>query len=131
MQCGTRRVLSVGSGVLIWAINQYQRYISPRKGFVCAHRVLNGGDSCSEAVKQAALTNGLTGACGMVRRRFRECGEAARLLSSRRFEERLAEDAERKRKKLQENEGKLPDWMQASDCPASACGLRDMGGCWW
>lgn len=117
--------------VMIGAINLYQRYISPRKGFICAHRVLHGGHSCSEAVKQAAAERGVSGAWEMGRRRFRECREAARLLPSRKIELQIAEEAERKRKKLQETEGKLPDWMQACDCPAAACTVLDLGSCWW
>ncbi len=116
---------SILARVLIWAINQYQRHISPRKGFVCAHRVLHGGKSCSEAVKQSAAELGVRGAWGMSRRRFRECRAAARSLASRRLELQIAEEAERKRKRLQETEGKLPEWLETCDCMTNGC------NCWW
>ncbi len=32
----------------IAAITGYQRYLSPYKGFRCAHRVLHQGESCSQ-----------------------------------------------------------------------------------
>jgi putative component of membrane protein insertase Oxa1/YidC/SpoIIIJ protein YidD len=119
---------AIAARALIWAINQYQRYISPRKGFVCAHRVLHSGDSCSDAVKRAAAEHGVSGAWGMSRRRFRECRAAAHALASRRLEERFAEEAERKRKRLQETEGKLPHWLESCDCTTSACNM--LSG-WW
>jgi putative component of membrane protein insertase Oxa1/YidC/SpoIIIJ protein YidD len=111
--------------VLIRSINLYQRYISPRKGFVCAHRVLHGGDSCSEAVKRAAAEHGVIGAWRVSRRQFQECRAAARSLKSRKIELQIAEEAERKRKKLQQTEGKLPHWLETCDCMTSGC------SCWW
>ncbi|WP_292844188.1 membrane protein insertion efficiency factor YidD [Nostoc sp. NMS8] len=33
------------------SITAYQKYISPSKGFSCFHRLLHGGDSCSNYVK--------------------------------------------------------------------------------
>lgn len=131
VQRGEIRQLWFGAVVaraLIWAINQYQRYVSPRKGFVCAHRVLHGGESCSEAVKRAAVEHGVIGAWGMGRRRSRECRAAARALASRRLELQIAEEAERKRKKLDETEGKLPHWLESCDCMTSACNM--LSG-WW
>lgn len=134
VQRGEIRRLCAGAFVarlLIWAINQYQRHISPRKGFVCAHRVLHGGDSCSQAVKTAAANRGVFAAWDMGRHRFRECRAAARALASRRLEERLAEDAEQKRKRLQETEGKLPHWLESCDCTFGACTAFEFGSCWW
>lgn len=36
----------------IESITAYQKYISPSKGFCCSHRLLPGGDSCSNYVKR-------------------------------------------------------------------------------
>jgi putative component of membrane protein insertase Oxa1/YidC/SpoIIIJ protein YidD len=48
------------------AIGGYQKYVSPHKGFSCAHRLLYGGESCSQYVKGAIAQNGLSRAidCG-------------------------------------------------------------------
>ena len=39
--------------LLILLISAYQRYLSPHKGYSCAHRLLHGGESCSCHVKNA------------------------------------------------------------------------------
>lgn len=59
------------------AITGYQRYISPYKGFCCAHRVKHGGMSCSEYAKQTLLHHGVWRAIPAVRQRFKECKVAA------------------------------------------------------
>lgn len=92
-----------------WSIRQYQRHISPYKGFVCAHRVLHQGESCSQYVLRIVNAAGASAAVAAARVRFRECREAARLLASRRFEERLHEDQEEKRRKLNAASGDPSD----------------------
>ncbi|MEH1893529.1 MAG: membrane protein insertion efficiency factor YidD [Nostoc sp.] len=37
--------------IAIESITAYQKYISPSKGFCYSHRLLHGGDSCSNYVK--------------------------------------------------------------------------------
>jgi len=59
-------------------IGGYQRYLSPHKGFACARRVLRGGESCSQYVKQAIATQGLLAALKLSKQRFAEC-KAAKL----------------------------------------------------
>jgi putative component of membrane protein insertase Oxa1/YidC/SpoIIIJ protein YidD len=68
----------------IAAINGYQRYLSPRKGFVCAHRVLLGGESCSEFIKQLTRTEGIWAALRSLRPRFQACRAAAKALRAAR-----------------------------------------------
>jgi putative component of membrane protein insertase Oxa1/YidC/SpoIIIJ protein YidD len=70
-------------------ITGYQRYISPHKGFSCAHRVVHGGLSCSEYVKRALLTHGFKDGSRLTRQRFAECAAAARSLREQRLHERL------------------------------------------
>lgn len=67
----------------VTSINLYQKYLSPHKGYCCAHRVLHSGDSCSEYVKKMFLEQDLNQAIQLSRRRFTECGEAAEILASR------------------------------------------------
>lgn len=58
------------------AISGYQRHLSPLKGYACAHRVLHGGDSCSQYVKALILEKGPAGAVARVRERFAACRAA-------------------------------------------------------
>jgi putative component of membrane protein insertase Oxa1/YidC/SpoIIIJ protein YidD len=57
-------------------ITAYQRYLSPLKGFSCAHRVLHQGESCSQYVKRTILEQGLSDALPQTRQRFRDCRSA-------------------------------------------------------
>ena len=61
----------------ISAINLYQRYISPHKGYCCAHRAYTGEDSCSQYAKVAIAEHGLFSAFPLVREQFDRCSFAA------------------------------------------------------
>ncbi len=74
------RSSSVVVGGLVSLISFYQRYLSPYKGFCCAHRVLHGGPSCSVAVKSILLERGAWSSWTDIWLRFRECQAAARTL---------------------------------------------------
>ena len=65
----------------ISGINAYQRYLSPRKGFVCPHRLLYGEVSCSEYVKRMVGRKGLLATASAAPARFRDCKAAAAQLS--------------------------------------------------
>jgi putative component of membrane protein insertase Oxa1/YidC/SpoIIIJ protein YidD len=54
-------------------ISGYQKYLSPHKGFSCAHRVWHRGESCSQYTKRTIVERGLLVALPLVRERFREC----------------------------------------------------------
>ena len=71
------------------AIAGYQKHLSPRKGFSCAHRVLHGGESCSQYVKRVILEQGLWTAIPATRSRFAECKSANQVLQARRNRCRL------------------------------------------
>jgi uncharacterized protein len=60
------------------AIVGYKRYISPYKGFACAHRVHLNGDSCSTFAFNAINEHGLFTGLIMTKARLRECGEVYR-----------------------------------------------------
>ena len=64
------------------AISGYQRYLSPYKGFCCAHRALHGELTCSEAVKRLIQAHGVVAAWPHVRERFAQCRAAALELRS-------------------------------------------------
>ena len=83
------------------AITAYQRHLSPRKGFCCAHRVQHGGPSCSEYARQTLTGYGLWQTVPLLWQRLRACREAARALIAGRDDE----DDERKK-----------PWWQVLDC---------------
>lgn len=66
----------------VLAISGYQRYLSPLKGYHCAHASLYGGPSCSEFGKRAIQANGLLGGLILLEDRFRACHQAAITLQS-------------------------------------------------
>ena len=62
------------------AIGGYQRHLSPRKGYVCAHRIAHGGTGCSGFAKAAIAEQGLWQALPRIRMRFAACRDAAESL---------------------------------------------------
>ena len=64
------------------SISGYQKYISPYKGFRCAHRALHGGESCSEYIKNAIATQGLVAGIKISSQRFKACEQAYKTLRS-------------------------------------------------
>ncbi len=70
--------------VAVTAIAGYQRFISPHKGFSCAHRVLYGCESCSQYFKRVIAEDGILVAIANAKGRFQECREANEVLKERR-----------------------------------------------
>lgn len=68
--------------ISIGAITGYQKHISPHKGFACAHRVLYGGESCSQYIKRAIAEEGLSTIFVKSRSRFQACKQANKILRS-------------------------------------------------
>jgi len=64
-------------------ITLYQKKISPHKGFSCAHRVLHGGESCSQYIKRTILEQGWGRAIPLIRSRFQACKAANQSLRAR------------------------------------------------
>lgn len=71
-------------GFVVRGIHGYQKHISPRKGFRCAHRVYHGGVSCSEYIRRAIVAHGLRGTCPLARERFAQCRQAAQKMRAAR-----------------------------------------------
>lgn len=129
------------------AIGGYQKYLSPHKGFSCAHRLLHGGKPCSEYVKGAIAENGLFRAIEVSRERFVACKEANQILRARYSRISAEEDDSNPQKKKQTNWGdgcatcacsadycSLLDCSHCGtglDCGAIDCGGADCGGCSW
>lgn len=65
------------------SIRGYQRFISPHKGFCCAHAQLYQGHSCSQAVLQIVDTQGLWSGRQAIKQQFQACQQAYNVLQSR------------------------------------------------
>ncbi|WP_138499641.1 membrane protein insertion efficiency factor YidD [Nostoc sp. PA-18-2419] len=68
--------------IAIESITAYQKYISPSKGFCCSHRLLHGGDSCSNFVKRMLNEQNLHQAVQLSIKRFQDCATASKTLTS-------------------------------------------------
>lgn len=64
------------------AIAGYQRWLSPRKGYTCAHLVAEGGRSCSAVVRSIVAERGVLGGIIPTVVQFRACYRAAAMLGS-------------------------------------------------
>lgn len=65
-------------------IGVYQRFLSPIKGFNCAHHKLHNGDTCSNAIKKIIVEHSLIDLPTLSRQRFRECKNASIELATQR-----------------------------------------------
>lgn len=68
--------------LFILLIGVYQRFLSPIKGFNCAHHRLHRGDTCSNAIKKIIKEHPLIDLPKLSRERFRECKSASIELAS-------------------------------------------------
>lgn len=64
------------NSVALSSIDVYQRWLSPLKGFRCAHAALFGGESCSAAVRRLVSEQGLVGGRAEIAARFQTCRQA-------------------------------------------------------
>lgn len=64
----------------LFMIALYQRFLSPIKGYHCAHHRLHNGDTCSNAIKKIVIENELTNVPSLARKRFEECKQASATL---------------------------------------------------
>ncbi len=108
------------SSLLARALEAYQQFISPYKGFRCAHRAVHGRDSCSQFAKRVALKRGLLALFPLLRRRFTECSVAAQVLDY--------ETRETKRKSAQQRQEPASSG-DASPCDAADCIQIPTDGC--
>ena len=65
------------SQILCGCIVVYQKFISPYKGFRCAHATLHEGLSCSEYGKRSIQQHGVIEGVFLLKTRFEECSLAA------------------------------------------------------
>lgn len=136
-------------------ITTYQQYLSPLKGYSCAHRVLHGNESCSQYVKQAVLRRGLSDAWPDSRQRFRDCRSAYLTIMASCSEQDPLDYEERVRDRNRNNRNSrscnplnsdncrclgdtckifdfcTPDIIEAIDCDLAGCDLAScaLGAC--
>ena len=63
-----------------WLVIFYQRWISPYKGFTCAHRAWHGGLSCSEYALAVIETNSTVCWWPLMKQRFSKCQAAGSMI---------------------------------------------------
>lgn len=106
------------------AIGAYQRYLSPLKGFHCAHRVHTGRRSCSALARGVVQRLGVLALFAALPRQFERCKTAYDSLRSK-----WSERSDRKNAKNQTLAGRCDinpcDAVQAA-CDAGQCGA-DVG----
>lgn len=104
----------------IAAIAVYQRYLSPYKGFCCAHRVRHGGPSCSEYARQIILSAGWRRSLAAFQERLRACRAAAI---------QLAADQDEQQRKKRRRDAVLDCLPDACPIFPDACPDRCDSGC--
>lgn len=108
------------------AIGLYQRHLSPRKGFCCAHRVLHGGTGCSGYAKAQIRDLGLWRALPLIRARFAACGDAADAL----YVQRGGDPAlSRRERRAEARAQRRRDRHKERCCDACECGGYSLHGC--
>ena len=143
-----RRIDADTRRLAVAAIGGYQRYLSPHKRFACAHRLLHGGESCSQYVKCAIAQQGLSAALPLARQRFQDCRTARFTLKARQALNKVKAEAENETEAEAEQEpsAKKRRHDQSEDDWAAACmdvgcefltwqdrkknHLPDWGDCW-
>lgn len=110
--------------IAIATITGYQRYLSPHKGFACAHRVLHGGLSCSEYAKKAIAQFGLFQAVSLSKQRFRACKQAKLTLNAQN-----PQSPPKPKKDQQQNCGDYCDGFSVCDVMECIPYANDSEGC--
>jgi uncharacterized protein len=115
----------------VGSIRAYQRWVSPYKGFRCAHHALHGEGSCSHFGLAAFRSNRFGTAWGLLLARFHACREALATLSQ------MANDGGADAPKRRRSPGgSAPTACDFADCACAAdlipSGVADClpsGGC--
>jgi putative component of membrane protein insertase Oxa1/YidC/SpoIIIJ protein YidD len=107
----------------IMAINLYQKYISPYKGFRCAYGVYHQNGTCSTIIKSHIEKHGLIKAYPMIRGQFDACKVAYSALQTITHEEEEASNCWGKTKKHSE------DAVDGAQCACDGYDLYSSGAC--
>jgi uncharacterized protein len=106
------------------AIQGYQRYLSPYKGFCCAYRVHTGKAGCSQFGYRAISRFGVFDGLVILKKRLALCGQVYR-----QFADKISDGAKNALSKT-----KRPNSKQRGDCDPGCAGdcspdisFRDLG----
>ena len=72
--------------ILIKLILSYQKYLSPHKGYCCAHTALHGKASCSSWAIRVLKKQRLSLFLPLMKRRFQACNQAHKNLEKEKSE---------------------------------------------
>jgi putative component of membrane protein insertase Oxa1/YidC/SpoIIIJ protein YidD len=118
------------STVAVAGIDLYRRYLSPLKGFKCAHHYVHNAGSCSTFGRQVYATHRFLEATRLLRQRFVECKQASlrvkRSAVWHASQDGDSDDESRKRLKRKQDR-----WSAAGDCvtaPADCGSFARCGG---
>ncbi|WP_080765280.1 membrane protein insertion efficiency factor YidD [Vibrio owensii] len=112
------------SKLVLALIRFYQRYLSPHKGFRCAHAVYYGTDSCSAAISKMIQRKGVFSSYSGVQNQFERCRHAHQRLQNG--------DSSRNRKRRKNNDSSCVTDMGCNslDCvPSDACSGSSDSSC--
>jgi putative component of membrane protein insertase Oxa1/YidC/SpoIIIJ protein YidD len=112
--------------IVVFLIGLYQRYLSPYKGFRCAHAVRHRGASCSAAVKDIVIAHGLLRGLPLIRLRFAQCPAAALAL---RVHNPDPQDDEERRKRRRRNSDDDSCACEAAGEACNGANCPDFGAC--
>ena len=102
----------------LFAIRLYQRYVSPRKGFSCAYRLVYGGCGCSGVGYRLIRRYGVFSGCRLLRLRLAHCRYAYT---------HYCAPAQPPAPPVNRVNGMA--YYQRGDCVPCDAGCLDMGGC--
>jgi putative component of membrane protein insertase Oxa1/YidC/SpoIIIJ protein YidD len=111
--------------VSITAITGYQKHLSPHKGFVCAHRILYGGESCSGYIKRVIAQEGLRIALVKSRQQFQACKQANLILRSQSHNSESTEAENEANIQQPKKENKSNNCQSLN----TSCSSGDISGC--
>ena len=109
----------------LFAIRLYQRYLSPRKGFSCAYRLVYGGCGCSGVGYRLIRRYGVFSGCRLLRLRLAHCRFAYTHYCAP--AQPSARAANRATQPVNRVNGMA--YYQRGDCVPCDAGCLDVGGC--
>jgi putative component of membrane protein insertase Oxa1/YidC/SpoIIIJ protein YidD len=120
------------STIAVAGIDLYRRYLSPLKGFKCAHHALHGQGSCSTYGRDVYATRRFLEATRLLRARFAACKraslrlQAAVVWQSSQIEDGKAQPDRESRRRLKR---KQENWGTAGDCVTLPSDCVSLGRC--
>ena len=126
--------MNIVSPALALAVKAYQRFISPHKGFCCAHRHHHGGESCSAYALRVLGEHGVGHALVRILRRLDACEMAfARLKADDSGKQKKEEEDQERARKANRGDGRSApstcSTYRDSNCGPDACRKTDVCVC--